>query len=358
MQFLSAFTPQTKVDLQNREDIDANRRGEITQAQNERLNSMATGRQGCGTLFIPFIVLGAITFGLLSSLSTSNGLGWFGLIPVIIVVVILLAFSKGIYTWLRNSTRLRTDRANNLIRSGVGELTFSPKSGFTVKVNDEDLIIPAAAEAGGLIPGIRYNFYYLPESRFVLSAEQVGQVNPGQVRQALTEILSQANGFSPEDLQANKNGEVTQTQRMGSLKKLIPGLLSIGITLVFGIVFLYLMMANSDLKSNLFSLLFVGGFITIFVATSFTSVLNAIIDYFTHEPEMVEGQGSKITRRKSSGRSSRTVYYYVIGGREFEVPQKAFPALLEKASYRAYFMPKTNRLLAIEPISIPQVEAL
>lgn len=118
------------------------------------------------------------------------------------------------------------------------------------------------------------------------------------------------------------------------------------------------MLVNSDLNSNLVPLIFVGGFLAIFVAIGFTMVLNAVLDLRSTEPEVVEGAGSKITRRKSSGKSSRTVYYYIIGDQEFEVPQKGYPALLEGVNYKAYYMPRTKHMLTIEPVSIPETERL
>ena len=356
MQFMSYLSPSTTANLLNPDEVEANRRGEITPAQNSRLNTMTLGRQGCTTLIAPVFILGIITFVLFTSLLGSSGIGWFSLIPVAIMVVVLVGFSKGIYNWWRNTTRLKTDRANGVVRSGVGALAYSPKTGFSARVNEEDLILSATHDSSGLLPGVRYNFYYLPESRFVLSAEQLGEISSGQVRQALTEILAQANGFTLDDLKANQNGEVTDTQRWAGLKKLIPGVILMGFAFVFGLLFLYPLLTNSDLSSNLVPLLFVGGFLAIFVAIGFTMVLNAILDFSTSEPEVVEGEGRKITRRKSSGRSSRTVYYYVIGDHEFEVPQKAFPALVEGINYRAYFMPRSKRLVTLEPISVPGMD--
>ena len=356
MQLMSYLSPSTTTNLLNADEVEANRRGEITPAQNNRLNAMTLGRQGCSTLIAPFFILGIIAFILFTSLLGSSGIGWFSLIPVGIMVVVLMGFSKGIYNWWRNTTRLKTDRANGIVRSGVGELAYSPKIGFSARVNEEDLILSATHDSSGLLPGVRYNFYYLPESRFVLSAEQLGEIGSGQVRQALTEILAQANGFTLDDLKANQNGEVTDTQRWAGLKKLIPSVILMGVALIFGLLFLYPLLTSFDLSSNLVPYLFVGGFLAIFVAIGFTMVLNAILDFNTSEPEMVEGEGRKVTRRKSSGRSSRTVYYYVIGDHEFEVPQKAFPALVEGINYRAYFMPRSKRLVTLEPLSVPGMD--
>jgi hypothetical protein len=356
MQFLSKLMPKSSVNLLNPDDAEVNRRGEITPAQNTRLNAMSLGGQGFGTIIWPLVILGFIFFIIFSSSLDSGGLNFYALIPIAFLVIVILGYSKGIYRWWRNSTNLKADRANGIVRSGVGELNFVPKKGFIALVGGEELILSGSNDASGLLPGVRYNIYYLPESRFVLSAEQLGEISSGQVRLSLTTILAQANGFTPEELQSNQNGEITQSQRMAGLKKLVPGLILMGFAFVFGIIIIYPLLANSNLKSNYIPLIFVGAFLAIFASIGFSMVLNAFLDFNTSTPEVVEGVGQKISRRKSSGRSSRTVYYYIISGVEFEVPQKAFPALLEGFSYKAYYMPRTKRLLTIEPISIPELK--
>lgn len=125
MQFLKYIAPKATVNLLNPDDVDANRRGEITPAQNERLSGMTLGGQGCGTLIAPTFILGIIFFILFSSL-LGGGLGWFSLLPVVLMGAVLLGFSKGLYNWWINTTRLKTDRANGIVRSAVGMLGFNP----------------------------------------------------------------------------------------------------------------------------------------------------------------------------------------------------------------------------------------
>jgi hypothetical protein len=355
MQLIRSLSPNISVNLLNPDEADANRRGEITPAQNDRLNAMALGRQGCGTIIVPFFAVGIFFFFLLAGMFSSTGISWILLLPGVIFLVIILGFSKSLYNWWRNSTKLKADRANGIVRSGVGELGYSPKTGFTAKVIDDDLILSRSNDASGLLPGVRYNFYYLPESRFVLSAEQLGEISSGQVRLALTDILAQANGFTKEDLQTNQNGQVTQSQRMAGLKKWVPGLIIMGVAFLFELIFLYPLI-SSNLDSNLIPVVFIGGTLVVLTSIGFTMGLKGFLDFNTSVPEMIEGPGHKITRRKSTGRSSRTVYYYTIGNNEFEVAQKAFPALLEGVNYRAYFMPSTKRLLSIEPTTMPEME--
>jgi len=354
MQFLRSLSPNMSVNLLNPDEADANRRGEITPAQNERLNAMALGRQGLGTVLLPLFILVVFFCFLAAGISTSAGSGWFLLIPVLIAVVIFLGFSNSLYNWWRASSKLKADRANGIVRSGVGELGYAPKTGFTAKVLDEELILSRTNDASGLLPGVRYNFFYLPESRFVLSAEQSGEISTGQVRLALTDILARANGFTAEDLQANQNSEVTQAQRMAGLKKWVPGLILMGAAVLFEVIFLYPLF-RSSMDNNLIPLLFIGGTLVVLASIGLSTGMKGFLDFNASVPEMVEGEGHKVTRRKSSGRSSRTVYYYVIANQEFEVSQKAYPALLEGIHYRAYFMPSTKRLLSIEPATLPEM---
>jgi len=355
MQLIRSLPSKKPVNLLSPDEADANRRGEITRAQNDRLAAMALGRQGCAAILVPLAVLSIVFFFVVGSLLENGGTIWVTLFALVLLLVIILVFSKSLYSWWRNSTKLKADRANGIVRSGVGELGYSPKNGFTAKVLDEELILSTANDASGLLPGVRYNFYYLPESRFVLSAEQLGEISTGQVRLALTGILAQANGFTTEDLQSNRNSEVTQSQRMAGLKKWIPGLSVLGVAFLFEFAFA-IPILRDNLNNDVIPLIFIGGTLAVFGALGFRMALNGILDFNSSVPVMVEGKGHKLTRRKSSGRSSRTVYYYVIGNQEFEVSQKAFPALLEGVSYRAYFMPSTKRLLSIEPTSFPEAE--
>ena len=66
-----------------------------------------------------------------------------------------------------------------------------------------------------------------------------------------------------------------------------------GIAFIFGLLFLYPLLADFDFSSNLVPLLFVGGFLAIFVAIGFTMVLNAILDISTSEPEGGGGRRPK-----------------------------------------------------------------
>ncbi len=54
---------------------------------------------------------------------------------------------------------------------------------------------------------------------------------------------------------------------------------------------------------------------------------------------------------RSAGRNSRTTYYYYqLGQHTWSVGLGAYNALMEGETYRAYFLPDGDRLLAIEPI--------
>jgi hypothetical protein len=348
---------KANINLLDAADVEANRRSQITPAQDKRLNSMAMGNKGFSALFLPLIFLAIFFFILFGTLMDGSSFGWFMLIPLLFIVFFSLGLVKALYGWWQNSARLKVDRANNVIRSLIGELTFDRKKGYIFQAQgDQVLVIPPSNNLGGLLPGVRYNVFYLPESGFILSAERAGETSQALIRVALSNILAQTNNFTLEDLQANQMGEITGSQRKRGASKIISGLVIIAFSLAFAIIFfLPFITGNGSSINDGVILIIIGGFIAIFGSIGAWMVLNAILDLTATTPEMVEGMGHKVSRRKSSGRSSRTVYYYVIGQSEFEVPKKAFDAFIENIEYRVYFTPRTKTLISIEPTNIPQV---
>jgi protein-S-isoprenylcysteine O-methyltransferase Ste14 len=356
MNFSFLSGQKVKINLLDPTDVESNRRGQITPAQDKRLNGMAMGAQGCSALFMPLIIMAVFFFILISSLAGGGSLRWFMFIPLLLIIIFSLGSARSLYSWWQNSARLKSDRANNIIHSLTGELAFDRKKEYIFQtLGDQPLVIPPSNNVGGLLPGVKYNVYYLPESGFILSAEQLGEASQAQIRLALSNILAQANNFTAEDLQANQQGEITASQRKRGSKKIINGLVILAFSLAFALIFIVPFITGNNTNESLIFILIVGGFIIVFGAIGFWMVLNAILDMTATTPDVVEGRGHKEARRKSSGKSSRTVYYYIIGPSEFEVPQKAFAALIEDVDYRVYFTPRTKTLISIEPTGIPQI---
>jgi hypothetical protein len=335
--------------------VEANRRGEITTEQNLWLKRRYWGFNGArlATVVGVIFAIGAGLFifvGFSSSIDTSAIL----LITLLIFAMLGLLFLPRILRVLRESTEMGGMSQGGLVRQTAGELTFA-KGGYQVKAGDQSLSLPASGSTGGLLPGLRYTIYYQEGRNLVLSAEQLGGASANAVRRAVTAILAEANRFSDEDLQANRNGELTTGQRSRLLRKTLSG----GAPLIFGLIFalgvLYPFLAAGRFPDDLGSLAIPLVMAAFLLASGGVVLYKGVADSLAGAVESVQGPGRKSTEKRSSGRSRRTVYLYNIGDQKFEVPVNAYPALIDGLEYRASYGPRSRRLLTIEAMDVPGI---
>ena len=76
------------------------------------------------------------------------------------------------------------------------------------------------------------------------------------------------------------------------------------------------------------------------------SLAQIIGDLWRGKVISVEGPVARETRWSRYSRS----YYYVAGSHKFQVSEVAYNALFEGRSYRLYYMPRSHRLVSIEPL--------
>lgn len=353
MNFLSSLTGNSKINLVDPAEASANRMGQITPAQNEWLNTAAFGGTGLIRVILPLVVslflcsfLGIFSFSGLSDV-------WYVLLFLVLVFLIVgWQVVPGFIGGMQRASKLRTDRQSGLIRQAVGELGFG-KDGYVAQAGDRQLFIPSSKDTCGLLPGVRYNFYYLEESGIVLSAEQLGGVSAASMRTSLNRILAEANKFASEDLSANQLGEISEGQRGRLVRKSLGGL---GLALFMVVVALGVGAAlffSGESIDWMAILIFLGVF-GIFGAIGALSMFNSFMD-LNAMPEMEEGRGGKHTERRRSGKSSRTVYFYDIGNMKFQVSQRAYLALIENVQYRAYYAPRSKTLLSLEVTGLPEL---
>jgi hypothetical protein len=196
-----------------------------------------------------------------------------------------------------------------------------------------------------LKPGATYRVYYLEESGFVLSAEELFPASPAQASSALLQILMEANQFSQEDLALNRNGELSPSQRA----KAIPGLVGAGLLGLVLLGFGLLLWMTGGGQQGWTSLIVPAIFLLIFALFAGYQFVNALLDLFAQSPLVVEGTGRK--EKRTGGRKNRsTTYYYVVEGVSFKVTKAAYEALVDGERYRVYALRHTKKLLTIEPL--------
>jgi hypothetical protein len=343
------------MNLLDPQGLAANRTGEMTDAQNKRLNLMLGLGQGCG-MIIPLLVLGFMGFFLFSFSLTfdirSDGL--FALFPFLVIGLVILGLlaAAGPQAWklVDNGIKLKRDRDNRAIRQGQGGVAFD-KKGYVFKIAERNLVLPSPENTGGLLPGATYRVYYLEETGFLLSAEEAYPASPAQVRQSLRDILAQANNFSLEDLTHNSSGEITSAQRMKPLGQVVMGGIFGVVALVFGGIFFFQVFPNLDAGDALPAIVIPALVLGIFALVGGWMFLNGLLDMSISSIEQVEGPGHK-EKRTSGGRNRSTRYYYVINGQSFQVNRRAYTALIDGLAYRVYYLPRTKKLVSIEPVDV------
>lgn len=340
------------MNLLDPQDLAANRMGEITEAQNQRLNFALGWGQGCSLLiFLPVMLM--MTVGFTFVFVVSGGVG-VALIPLILVVgatlLVFINLVPGVWRLFSNAAKLKRDRENRAIRQAQGQLAFD-KNGYVFKAADRSLLLPSAENTGGLLPGATYRVFYLEESGFLLSAEEIFPVSPAQARAALTEILAQANGFTLDDLAANRNGEVTSSQRMKPLTGVMMGMLIGLVALAFGGLFFFQVFPNVEPGEALAAMVVPALVLGVFALIGGWMVVGGLLDMSISSIEQAQGPGRK-EKRTSGGKSRSTRYYYVIGGKSFQVTRRAYTALMDGLDYRIYYLPRTKKLVSIEPVDV------
>jgi len=340
------------MNLLDPQDLAANRMGEITAAQNQRLNYSLGWGQGCAVLvFLPVIlVMGA---GFVTMFLTSDNSAP-ALIPLLMTfgfaLLILTIFAPNIWRVLNNAIKLKRDRENRAIRQAQGQVAFD-KTGYCFQTGERRLALPSAEHTGGLLPGATYRVFYLDETGFMLSAEEVFPASPAQVRAALRDILAQANGFTLDDLTHNRNGEATPAQRMKPLGGVIFGAIFGLMSLAFGGLFFFQVFPNVDSGDALPAMFIPALVLGIFALVGGWMFLNGLLDMSVSSIEQAQGPGRK-EKRTSGGKNRSTRYYYVIDGKSFQVSRRAYTALLEGIDYRVYYLPRTKKLVSIEPVDV------
>jgi hypothetical protein len=340
------------MNLLDPQDLAANRNGEITAAQNQRLNYSLGWGQGCGLLvFLPVVLVmgaGFVTMFLTSDNSSPV------LIPLLVMsgftLLVLTIFVPSFWRVINNALKLKRDRENHAIRQAQGQVAFD-KNGYSFQAGERRLTLPSPEDTGGLLPGATYRVFYLEETGFLLSAEEVFPASPAQVRVALRDILAQANNFTLDDLERNRSGEITLAQRMKPLGQVAGGALFGLMSLPFGGLFFLQVFPNVDSGDALPAMVIPALVLGIFALVGGWMFLNGLLDMSVSSIEQAQGPGRK--EKRTSGEKNRsTRYYYVIDGKSFQVSRRAYTALLEGIDYRIYYLPRTKKMVSIEPIDV------
>lgn len=152
----------------DKDDLNANRRGQLSARQQARLRRTRSRATALNVLLLVFIVLCAT--GALYLAQTRNSIVGL-LIGILLTVVNAILMARTLQNWLRVAEDLRTQRVEAL--SGAVERTVRVVGRaiiYVLKVGGREFIAPKAVF--NTVPeGERWHFYRAPRSGTLLSAE-------------------------------------------------------------------------------------------------------------------------------------------------------------------------------------------
>ena len=344
--------------LHDRFTVQANQRGELTEAQHETLSaakgsllsrlvnllllSMLPGLCIGGSLLLAFFRVHIVYIGL-----------FFGVLAVLSLAVL----SRGAIRIFQENARLQRDLAESEVQHGEGKLAYE-ENDYIAQIPGRKLILPYGRD--GLMPAATYRFFYLPQSGTVVSAEEVEKPSREEARRALQGFLAQANRFPVEALEVNRAGRLTWPQALRLLPQIISGgLLALASGAVIGFAIYRILQPPTGATGVSFWLLCLASLGGIFLAFGVVFAGRPLADLITFRVEAVEGAGHRLSeyrgsRRdiaKGTGREAVT-HFYEVAGKRFKVLERAYFALINDLPYRVYYAPHSQALVGIEPLPL------
>lgn len=345
-------------DVTDPDYLEANRAGRIHPDQAAILTHPLTGIIGLIRgrhpslkifILIPFLLIfGLFALGAMNRLS----LRYVALMGFLALAIVVAAVAYGLYRFWRRRATMKEEIEQGLVRRDVGEVTFGRRD-YEIKVHDRHLPLPFVG-LGALSPGIEYRFYYLPRSGTLLSAEQLTFMRAQRARESLTEILARANRFQLEALRQNRRGMLAPGQITHLLSGLLIPLLFAGATVGFLGYRLRPYVGERSWSDMPTSTVVIGVILGVVGAIGFYLFVRGLLDVVGGRVLVVEGLGQTYKRTSSSSNGgSTTSYYYQIGEQRFKVSERAYRALIENLTYRAYYTPHRKTLVNVEALESP-----
>jgi hypothetical protein len=332
--------------------VRTNKRGEFTKSQRNRLSEML--RPSIFWWFgLFFVVLGVSS--ILSQLldegraidlpTVAFGLMMIGIGSLAVLVVIWLHLRR--YLLLRGLDK-------EVITHGLGQVRWRWRD-YRAEINGRRLKAPA----GLSLPPGDYEFYYVAKRRWLLSAESISEIGSVNLTKLLS-VLAQTNGFTLEDLAANREGHMTSRQIRGSVIELLKSLVFWFFAFVIGGIAIVLVVDNFLGRERLPSTWLIGASCgVVFGAFSIGAAViwgqrelrKILLDIRDRRVKMVAGHVSRTVEVDVDDEGGDTKYYYLIGNHTFRVSRTGYAALVDDLRYRLYYTPRTKRLASIEPLA-------
>lgn len=323
----------TQPSYTDRDNLEANRRGELTAEQKEWLkvsNPPFYFLQGYGFAAALILIISLSFLPMMGSIPVE---AWWsvGLSLLIIVTAVAVPLIRTI----RQHRFLTGDLAEGKVEAGEGQVIWRGNSYRAVENGR-----PLKTQVGFTLEPGNYTLYFLPKSRWLVATER--QAMQSAEAPTLQGVLAKVLRCDDAALEANRQGELGDGQRQYLLfvctANFFAALVALG--LIAWIAVNYQAAPGNDFFSSGFlvvgAALFAAGF---FVLRG----VRLVRDLTSNTVRMEKGRGEKSA---SGGRSPS--FHYEVGSEKFSVSSAAYIAFVEGKSYRVYYLPYSKRILNVE----------
>ncbi|MBI4631120.1 MAG: hypothetical protein HY740_05275 [Chloroflexi bacterium] len=318
------------------DDLALNRNGQLAPSQAKQVESIPARRFLLNATVFGLLAMFFIGLGIFLSFLPPRSPGNSALVPLMIMggigSIMFVVLGKYVWDWWR----VKQDLSEGRVMQGLGEVEWKGNR-YRATVEGRSLQFVASA----LAPS-RYQFYYLPRTGYILSAESLGHTDPNQ---SLQSVLNTVFRFDPNDLALNRQGQLGESQ-LSHLQRQMWAYAIIGLVMVsvFTSVPLFVMFVASNQSSAWIpTLLFLG--VDVIVAIVFTFLAWRVWrDISDRRVEILNGVLRKYVVR---GNKSST-YYIEIGNKKFAMGIPQYNVVIEGRTYRLYYAPRSSIVIGIE----------
>ncbi len=316
-----------------------NRNGDLAPLQKIKARTAMYAQIGqcLGLLFLGSFFFIGILAGVGSSAAPMDPMVAAGLF-VLSVPFILGAIWPGV-----KAVRLAADLRSSRVEQASGEITWRRGRYRAVTAGRSLDLAGVELEAGEQM------FFFLPRSGRVVSAETLMPDTPEHIRQLLLRALAESNHFKIgflDDFRQGKlgRGRLHQLERIWTAPAWI---LLFALAIFFAFAILASQNPENPIEVPLFLVLAVSSLVLVgYLAAGIVPT----IDVLNERLVLQEGTFRKERVVTGSGRSQSVRYYYLLDSQRWKISEAAYNALIEGKRYRIFSLPRSKRLVAIEPL--------
>lgn len=318
------------------DDLALNRSGQLAPSQVKQVEGIPGKRLLLNSAVFAVLAIFFIGLGLFLSLLPPRSAGNSAFVPLLILggigSIMFVVLGKYVWDWWQ----VKQDLSEGRVLQGVGEVEWKGNR-YRATVEGRSLQFLASA----LAPS-RYQFYYLPRTGYILSAESLGHADPNQ---SLQSVLNTVFRFDPNDLALNRQGQLGESQVVRLQKEMWTyAIMGIVMVSVFTSVPLFVMFVASNQRSAWVpTLLFLGFDVIVAFVFAFLG-WRVWRDISDRRVEILNGVLRKYVVR---GNKSST-YYIAIGDKKFSVGIPQYNGVIEGRTYRLYYAPRSSIVIGIE----------